>query len=72
MGHLAKVCKSAKAIQEISLEGEEDDSPVYNVNIFRIQRHGHGMVADVDGDFKVKSVINNNLDSVLADTGAKV
>ena len=74
VGHYAKMCKSDKSVQEVSLENSEDDeSSVYNVNIFRIQRHMNEFVTDsAEDDFKVKLVINNNLDSVLADTGAKV
>ena len=71
-GHYAEVCRSAKSVQEVSVENSEDDeSSIYNVNIFRIQRQDR--ISDsAEEDFKVKLIINNHLDSVLADTGAKV
>ena len=66
------MCRSAKAVQEVSVENsDEDESSVYNVNIFRIQRQER-VANPHDEDFKGSLIINNHLDSVLADTGAKV
>ena len=39
VGHVSKVCKSEAAVQEVSTEvSDSEDSPVYNVNIFRLQK----------------------------------
>ena len=73
VGHSAKVCKSEKSVQEISAEHSTDEEEsVYNVNIFRLLRKGRENDRSVDDDFKVQLVVNNSLDSILADTGAKV
>lgn len=74
VGHYAKVCKSEKSVHEVSLENSEDEeSSIYNVNIFRLQRQDVGLRPDPNkDDFKVQLIINNHLDSVLADTGARV
>ena len=69
VGHSAEVCKS-KPFKEISLDNEDDDAEVYNVNIFRLQSQ-----EDTDSsaeDFKANVIINNHLHTLLADTGAKV
>ena len=72
VGHSAKVCKVEKPVKEVSAERSDDEESVYNVNIFRLLRKGPESVRSVEDDFKVQLVVNNNLDSVLADTGAKV
>ena len=74
MGHVSKVCKSEAAVQEVSTEvSDSEDTSVYNVNIFRLQKR-EAERAEIcnNDDFNVQLVINNHLDSVLADTGAKV
>ena len=61
-----------KSVQEISPEKNDDESEqVYNVNLFRLTQDGQNG-KDRDDDFKVQLVINNKLDTVLADTGAKI
>ena len=45
-----------------------EDESVYNINIFRVK----STQASSLNDFKVEMVINNSLDTVLADTGAAV
>ena len=74
LGHVSKVCKSEAAIQEVSTEiSDNEESSVYNVNIFRLQkREAERAELFNNDDFNVQLVINNHLDSVLADTGAKV
>ena len=73
VGHTVKVCKSEMDVHEISVDESEEEEPVYNVNIFRLQKRDAELEHQIDDeDFKVQLVINNNLDSVLADTGAKV
>ena len=73
VGHVSKVCKSEAAIQEVSTEvSDNEDSAVYNVNIFRLQKRETVQAEICNDDFNVQLVINNHLDSVLADTGAKV
>ena len=71
-GHLAKVCRSQPAVNEIkepALEEQlSEDESVYNVNIFRVKST---QVSSLN-DFKVEMIINNSLDTVLADTGAAV
>jgi len=70
-GHYAKVCKGDAQLKEISVEtSDDDDKSVYNVNIFRIKACRRYDMDDED--FKVKLIINNSMDTVLADTGAKV
>ena len=72
IGHFAKVCRSQPAINEIKEPVPEEqlseDESVYNVNIFRVK----STQASSLNDFKVEMVINNSLDTVLADTGAAV
>ena len=73
IGHVAKVCKSEAAIQEVSTEvSDNEESSVYNVNIFCLQKRTERAELCKKDDFNVHLVINNHLDSVLADTGAKV
>ena len=74
VGHVSKVCKSEAAVQEVSTEvSDSEDSPVYNVNIFRLQKRETDRSEEGNNDdFTVQLVINNHLDSALADTGAKV
>ena len=71
-GHYAKVCRSQPALNEIAETDNEINTElnesVYNVNIFRIK----GSQVSNLNDFKAEMVINNHLDTVLADTGAAV
>ena len=71
-GHYAKVCQrkgsSVNGVQsEVKEPGAEEI--VYNVNIFRVCASAKVPTA---GDFKAQMLINNCLDTVLADTGAGV
>ncbi len=47
----------------------EENQPVYNVNLFRIKNSGNN---NFDEDFRAELLINNHLDTVLADTGAGI
>ena len=70
-GHYATVCKSStkhKAVNELTEESTpEEGEKVYNVNLFRISNSN-----DSTEDFKTELLINNHLDTVLADTGAGI
>ena len=69
-GHYARVCRS-KNVKELSINrSEEEDEHIFNINLFRIS-HVRNNLNEKD-DFKVQVVVNNNLCSVLADTGAKI
>ena len=71
-GHYTKVCKAEKSLQKI--EKEESEEEVYSVNLFCLCQ-GDSELDDAyadEEDFKVQVIINNNLASALADTGAKV
>ena len=52
-------------------EKDEDSKETYNINLFKLTQNGQ-CGKDLDDDFKVQLVVNNKLDTVLADTGAKV
>ena len=68
-GHYAKVCRSERSVREMQPMDQDEavDETVYNINIFRIST-----ASNKADDFKVQLLINNNLDTVLADTGAGV
>ena len=75
IGHNANVCKSEKTVQEVTYEDDDDenDPKVLNINLFCLKKRDENSFQDVENeDFKVQLVINNHLDTVLADTGAKV
>ena len=70
-GHLAKVCRqpAVNEIKEPTMEEQlSEDESVYQVNVFRVK----STQAINLNDFKVELIINNRLDTVLADTGAAV
>ena len=86
-GHFTKVCKSKKVNQAKaeSEEGVQDDegsdsdggSESYNVNLFRIKVANRVKPSFLpkehsNKDFKVQVVVNNNMDTVMADTGARI
>ena len=58
VGHRADVCKS-KPIKEVSFDNKDDDTKVYNVNIFRLKSQ-EGMNSPAE-DFKTNEIINNHL-----------
>ena len=69
VGHYEKCCKSVKEVQVADGVEEEDICALaYSVNLFRVKSN----VDEVKCDFKVQLLINNSLDKVLADTGARV
>ena len=84
-GHFRKVCKSPKKNHQVKREEDkekqESESEVsqdetYSINLFRIKstyanpRLGSGVTNK--NDFKVQVIVNNSLDTVIADTGARV
>lgn len=73
-GHLAKACKSVRSIDQETVPAQQDESSeesLYNVNIFRVASTMKDS-SSKSCDFKVQVLINSSLDTVLADTGAKV
>ena len=68
-GHYAKVCRSERSVSEIRPVDQEEavGETVYNVNIFRVSAAN-----DKADDYKIQLLINNNLDTVLADTGTGI
>ena len=84
MGHFANVCRSNKDIRTMEEEdqlsnNEEDDDndhENYHINVFRLKTSAvktklHSRITNKN-DFKVQVVINNSLDTVIADTGARI
>ena len=84
LNHFAKVCRSQKDIrhvEDITKEQQDDDTnndgDLYNINLFRIKTTRSTVKPRFISqrnvkDFKVQVVINNNLDTVVADTGARI
>ena len=82
-GHLAKVCKSQKDLKQISTESvsnsdeeSSQDEDAYSINVFRI-KPSQGVKPKLASnahkkDFCVQVIVNNSLDSVVADTGAHI
>ncbi len=85
IGHYEAVCRKKKVLNELKSDneqqepqqtGEQEQSDVYHINIFRItetaqQQPLHkGRVTTKD--FNAQIVINNSLATVLADTGASI
>ena len=79
-GHFEKVCRS-KSIKQIDTEVSEEDEDhlaqnedeTYSINIFHIDTQSKwSHASSPPSDFQVQVIINNNLEKVLADTGAKV
>ena len=79
IGHFEKVCRS-KSIKQIDtdimeedeIESTQNEDEAYSINIFHINTHSKWNHASSPSDFQVQVIINNNLEKVLADTGAKV
>ena len=82
MGHFASVCRSSKPLRKVEFseeennsENEEDDPDPYNFNIFRIKANENAprckLLSKLENknDFKCEVIINNKLDTVIADTG---
>ena len=80
IGHLEKVCKSKNIRQidsnlsdEDELQSEQGVEETYSVNIFHINTQSKwSHTSATPTDFQVQVIINNKLEKVLADTGAKV
>ena len=70
-GHYKDYCKSVQPVNEVD-ESNDDTEDVntlsYSVNVFRVKASMKGN----DCDFKSELMVNGKLDTVLADTGAKV
>ena len=75
MGHYAKACKSERSVKSVQSASADDvglvDESLYNVNIFRVS-DVESKPNDKLDDFKTQLLINNHLDTVLADTDAGV
>ena len=86
MGHFASVCRrSSKPLRKVEFtekennsENEEEDPDVYNINSFRTKANENAprckLLSKLENknDFKCEVIINNKLDTVVADTGARV
>lgn len=79
-GHYEKVCRS-KNVKQIDTETSDEEEnqsaykedETYSINIFHINTHAKwNHTSSTPTDFQVQVIINNNLEKVLADTGAKV
>ena len=79
-GHYEKVCRS-KTVKQIDAETSDEDEKqsvhnedeTYSINIFHINTQAKwSHASSTPTDFQVQVIINNNLEKVLADTGAKV
>lgn len=85
-GHYESVCGKYKSVKHVDIKPEADDGDdtadtdetTYSINIFRIQNSVKLPVpkrkSSLIGkdDFKIQVVVNNCLDRVVADTGARV
>ena len=84
MGHFVSVCRNGKQVGHIDPEKEDEyatqneDEEVYNIHIFRVKASNHSVkpklisMINQKKNFKVQVIIDNSLDTVLADTGAHV
>ena len=75
-GHSQKVCKEqpVKLLQkqvETHKQVESENQPLYNINLFRVTDE-RLVSKNKSNDFKVQLLVNNHLDTVLADTGAGI
>ena len=79
------MCKSGKELRSLKDQDKEskckeqsDEEEAYNINLFRIKTSEHSVKPKMSShipnkqDFKVQVVINNTLDVVVADTGARI
>ena len=78
MGHFARVCLSKnvrETTEEKKTDREEVKESTYNVSLFRIKSSYTTVkpkLSTKNNDFKVQVIVNNNLTSVITDTGAKI
>ena len=74
-GHFEMVCRS-KSVTQIDAEAEQsNEEDMYNINLFRIKESKDSskpQSKSVKSDFNAQVVINNHLDRVVADTGARI
>ena len=74
-GHFQKHCKS-KNVKQVSEDKEsDDDGDLYNISIFKVgisNTSKKRSPENIDHDFSTEVAVNNNLASVIPDTGAKV
>ena len=77
-GHFDKVCRSQPVKQIDSEEAETEqynEEDMYSINLFRIKASKGSAkphLKSVKSDFTAQVVINNRLDRVVADTGARI
>ena len=85
-GHFARMCKGGKNLRSLKdqdesrlkQESDTEEEEAYSINLFRIQTSEHSVKPKMSSrmqskqDFKVQVVINNTLDTVVADTGARI
>ena len=83
-GHYEKVCRSksvnvmAAEEENLSDEQTEDNDPedLYNVNLFRIRTSTYKTKPQLKkmktSDFRVQVIVNNHMDRLVADTGARI
>ena len=77
-GHFEKVCRSkpVKQIDSGDIDTEQKhEEETYNINLFRIKATKDYVKPQLranKSDFNVQVVINNHLDRVVADTGARI
>ena len=83
-GHFASVCKS-KTVKVVDSQddetsnkdedNDEEEKDTYGIDIFRIRSSKDSpkpQLKSVKNDFSVRVMINNHLDRVIADTGARI
>ena len=79
VGHLEKACRN-KVVKQVDEVVDGDDSgfhtnEAYSINVFKVSVEDNvtsNKWRCGDNDFKAQVIINNRLEEVLADTGAKV
>ena len=81
-GHFAKLCKGTKTVRQNQIENDNDSEnqeryESYNINIFRTKKSEKSphinLISRLEKkDLKVEVIVNNNLGTVIADTGARV
>ena len=80
-GHLPSVCRRKQDIKKIAPvdnDEQDNDTATYSVNLFVINSSKNmpkpklKHTFDTQKEFSVQVVVNNTVDKVLADTGAKV
>lgn len=87
-GHYGKVCRQPTSVQQLTATANEsnqttlenetvDDVQTIGINLFHINASKRSVKPKLSSiqknrDFKVQVLVNNTLDSVIADTGASV